>query len=250
MKTVHSTLITTDLALPTRVLMLSEGRAPHLHICKSTEKGRYIALSHRWGSYKPLVTTLSNLDDHMAGISWGETSKTFQYAIIICQRLGVDFIWIDSLCIIQDSTADWETEAAQMSSIYSNAWVTTAADGASDPHEGFLVGNRQKDRNKVCIFSAPGKSGGEVQIFVREERGPRTLPFPHHVVDRFTVSSLEDRGWIFQESFLSPRILHFPADEMTWECLTMAQCECQLGSSNPQSFTISRIGKEKCPWTF
>lgn len=56
----------------------------------------------------------------------------FQDAIIITRQLGLRYLWIDSLCIIQDSLRDWETEAAKMASIYQNSYVTISATDASN----------------------------------------------------------------------------------------------------------------------
>lgn len=98
--------------------------------CQSkAEAVEYIALSHCWGTalgaHIPR-TTRSTLAAREAGIHWDELSKTFQDAIKISQGLGVQFIWIDSLCIIQDDQDDFEIECAQMGMVYSKAYCTIA----------------------------------------------------------------------------------------------------------------------------
>lgn len=93
------------------------------------ENIQYIALSHCWGTAlgaRILRTTKSNLTTREAGIHWDEFSKTFQDTIKIAQGLGVRFIWIDSLCIIQDDQDDFEIECAQMGMVYSKAYCTIA----------------------------------------------------------------------------------------------------------------------------
>ena len=70
-------------------------------------KGRYICLSHCWGSSQIITTTRSTFEDRTKGIAWDDLSKTFQDAICLTRTLGFRYIWIDSLCIIQDDARDW-----------------------------------------------------------------------------------------------------------------------------------------------
>jgi hypothetical protein len=97
-------------------------------------RGHYVALSHCWGTLgkHPLRTTTDNLQEHISGISWSTLPKTFQDALKITRELGIDYIWIDSLCIVQDSEEDWRQESREMGLIYERARVTIAAAGAAD----------------------------------------------------------------------------------------------------------------------
>jgi hypothetical protein len=90
----------------------------------SQDRGPYIALSHCWGLVTPLRTTTTNYGDHARGIKVSSLPKTFRDAVTVAQHFGVEYLWIDSLCIIQDSTQDWERECPQMSNIYSNSVLT------------------------------------------------------------------------------------------------------------------------------
>jgi hypothetical protein len=49
--------------------------------------------------------------------------KTYKDAIALTHALGISFLWIDSLCIIQDDAADWEAESGNMASIYENSYL-------------------------------------------------------------------------------------------------------------------------------
>lgn len=100
----------------------------------------YVALSHCQGHHPFVATTKSTLRARKAGVAWTQLSKTFQDAIILTRDLGVDFVWIDSLCIIQDDAEDWAREASQMASIYRNGYITIAATWAASGQEGFLHG--------------------------------------------------------------------------------------------------------------
>lgn len=84
-----------------------------------------------------------NIDDQYKGVSWTELSNTFRHAIQITRGLGAEYIWIDSLCIIQDDHEDRTLEATQMGHVYSNSFLTISATGARDGSVGcfFLKGS-------------------------------------------------------------------------------------------------------------
>lgn len=85
----------------------------------------YAALSHRWGRPGTTVcTTTANLDNRLEAISEAELSQLFQDAISTTRRLGLQYLWIDSLCILQDSHEDWERESVLMGDVYGNADIT------------------------------------------------------------------------------------------------------------------------------
>jgi hypothetical protein len=121
--------------LPTRVIDVGhEGQYPSLLVSDGQVRS-YIALSHRWGNIIDLFrtrTTKKTLKRHMQRLRMWELPKTFQDAIIVCRKLNVRYLWIDSLCIIQDDLKDWEREAKQMGSIFEKAICTIAAVDALD----------------------------------------------------------------------------------------------------------------------
>src|ERR1700712_4809159 len=85
----------------------------------------YACLSHCWGPSDHVTkTTSANLDEYKCAIPEANLTKSFRDAVDICRRLNIDFLWIDSLCIIQDSESDWREQSAQMASIYQNARLT------------------------------------------------------------------------------------------------------------------------------
>jgi hypothetical protein len=94
----------------------------------------YATLSHCWGQLEIKKLTKENIKDILKGICLSELPKTFQDAVLVTRRLGARFLWIDFLCIIQDSTEDWATESSSMRLIYRiylvNIVTTTAADGS------------------------------------------------------------------------------------------------------------------------
>ena len=131
------------------------------HSCKviqtsTARMGRYATLSYCWGSMLPLTTTTVNLKTHESGISFDELPRTLQDAIMIVRYLGIEYIWIDCLCILQDSKADWEHEAASMAEVYSNSYLTIATARAHHCGEGFL---------------GPREMEAPLRIDVKDEKG-------------------------------------------------------------------------------
>jgi len=90
----------------------------------------YIALSHCWGPNQIITTTKATLQSRKAGIDLSMLSQVFRDAILVARRLHIRYLWIDSLCIIQDDEKDWQTESAKMASIYKDALLTIAAHAA------------------------------------------------------------------------------------------------------------------------
>lgn len=204
-------------------------------------RGKYIALSHCWGGQVSLQLKSHTIDNFKKGILFSHFPKTFQDAITICRALGVDYLWIDSICIIQDSKEDWDIQGAKMDQVYSNCLLTIAADSAGNGRAGFIR-NREREelRAKTRKLTCPGPKGKKVEVFVRPWRDFGTQGgFGRHYTspnDEYLEPSqrlvdqgsyLLRRGWVLQETFLPRRILHFLPDEVAWRCATVSRCECQ-----------------------
>jgi len=140
--------------LPTRVLNVGSINGivePYLMVTEG-RLGKWVALSHCWGTGTPFTTTTANLSERQRSIPFGHFPATFQDAIIICRRLGFEYLWIDSLCILQDSPSDWRTESTQMSHVYSNASVTLIAEASRDSSGGiFASGNAGRLAPHSCL---------------------------------------------------------------------------------------------------
>lgn len=110
-----------------------------LLMLSSAKTNRYACLSHCWGSTRSkYMVYKTNLSTNMVGIPVSELPKTFSDAIDISRALGIQYLWIDSLCIIQDSQADWADHVEIMVSIYENSYITLAAGASSDDDGGFF----------------------------------------------------------------------------------------------------------------
>jgi hypothetical protein len=133
--------------LPTRLLDVGEGLGSKLRLVESVDIPKkpgnfpkFMALSHCWGKSRPfLVLSSSSIEILSDGIELDQLPRTFKDAARVVQMLGRRYLWIDSLCIKQDSSVDWEKEAAQMDSIYRNAHLTLAAASSTDSNGGCYI---------------------------------------------------------------------------------------------------------------
>ncbi|KAL2689153.1 hypothetical protein Neosp_003205 [[Neocosmospora] mangrovei] len=211
--------------MPTRVLHVGTVENPCLRLVETgdTIKGKYVALSHCWGkleSHQRFITSADNLDDRKKEIRLNEMPNSFQDAVIATRALGVAYLWIDSLCIIQGDDADWKAESAKMEEVFSSAYCAIAASSARSSLEGFL-GDRVP---RACATVHP--SQGSV-LYLAEAIDD----FQGHVEQ----SVLNTRGWVLQERALSRRTLHFTSSQVYWECGQGVYCETLAQLRNPQS---------------
>jgi hypothetical protein len=104
---------------------------------------KYVALSHCWGrpSKLPLTTRMANLSQHLQRISFSDLPLTFKDAVKLTLNLGHRYLWIDSLCIVQDDPEDWLREASKVGSVYGNALVTLSALSSVDSTRGCRIAN-------------------------------------------------------------------------------------------------------------
>lgn len=187
-----------------------------------SEGQNYLTLSHRWGSYAVVKLTTGNMKAWEKELPIGILSKTFQDFIQLSRRMGVRYIWIDSLCIIQegDGGADWIREAATMADVYTNAYCNVSADWGTEQNGLFFVRDLE-DFDIPCLNVTIDVDGEKVvESFVTID-GPATGFWNNQV----THSPLNGRGWVLQERLLAPRILHFCPQEVLFECCETAACE-------------------------
>lgn len=227
--------------LPTRVLHIgSEHQQPRL-VESAGRTGRYAALSHCWGKAQPLTTTSGNFSEHLIAIQLDRLPKTFREAVLLARRLDLQYIWIDSLCIIQDSKADWDTESSKMAEVYAGATVTLAATSAKDGREGLFVAKAAW--NKAVSFSVANSQGEQTTVYIRSARDD------HHDISQgslFKSQPLSCRGWVLQERLLSKRILMFTSCELVFDCQTLLWCEC--GQFPFRSEMYSNETKSQAAW--
>ncbi|TVY92656.1 hypothetical protein LAWI1_G001452 [Lachnellula willkommii] len=214
--------------LPSRVIDVgpSNGsQVPHLHVCEQPEEGFWIALSHCWGSIPLLRTTTQTLSKHKQGMPMSSLPPSFRDAVIITRELGIRYLWIDSLCIVQDNLDDWRKESAEMSRIYGMSFLTIIAAGASNSQGGCFVPRVTRfPPVEIHPVDSPGP------FFAREY-----IEIFNRQIDHHSREPIDRRGWCFQESVLPKRTLSYGTKMMTWRC--------QMGSFSEQGNYKSE------PWT-
>jgi hypothetical protein len=194
--------------LPTRVVHIgSATRQPHLHISQIQQSNRYIALSHSWGRIPQVKTLTANIEQFKEAIIFDRLSKTFQDAICVARRLGIEYIWIDSLCIVQDDQNDWLQESERMGSVYANAYVTIAATSAVDGSGGL---DSIRPMSNWIKFPCDGTDEGKGYMWFTDASWTSQTDLDE--------APLNTRGWVFQEKILPRRIIHFASSQVYWEC--------------------------------
>lgn len=151
----------------------------------------------------------SNVCAYEKAIQEQPLPETFRDAISVTRKLGFRYLWIDALCIIQDSNEDWEREASKMASVYKNCPLMLSATDATNSHGGLF-----RDRNDNVLFKISDhvsrRCGFPEGTYAHSPR----LGFESAV----SKSALSQRGWTLQESVLAPVVVHFCYKQIFWEC--------------------------------
>lgn len=210
-------------ALPTRLIEVGTCEKPLLRLVETREEKlenkQYVALSHPWGDttkYTPF-STLQKDPEHNHGIEnfkksipYNELPATFKDAVDCTRQIGVPYIWIDSICIIQGPDGDFADEAKRMEDVFSGAYCVISASRAIDQRTGFLAPRPQSDY--LTLTSDDGK--------------------PFYIcktIDNFNKDVIEGtlnrRGWVLQERALARRTIYFTENQTYFECGNGVRCE-------------------------
>ncbi|KAI0836505.1 HET-domain-containing protein [Hypoxylon sp. FL0890] len=225
--------------LPTRVLDVSrESDTIFLYEPNENDQGPYLALSHCWGGTVPIMTKMKTLESFKAGIAIESFPKTFQDAISVTRQLQCRYLWIDSLCIIQDNVEDWRYEASRMAHVYGNSYLTIAATASVNSYGGLFY--RHDPRDAKHTVERRGENGEGITVFVRPalEHAPYFASSPYGL-ESSNPAPLLERSWCFQEYLLAPRVLSFTQWEMLWVCLSKRSCNCGEYSENTRELVAS-----------
>ncbi|KAF4626392.1 hypothetical protein G7Y89_g11770 [Cudoniella acicularis] len=224
--------------LPTRVVDVGTpdgSRQPRLVVSEG-RLGRYTTLSYRWGRKGQLVTRVDNFEAHCNQIELSSLSETTRDAIKITQRLGFQYLWVDALCIIQDSpdNDDWETQSSKMREIYTNSCITIQAAIPEDCTQRILHQRPVIESINVPFQLADGSPCGVVQLVQPADRGSRPL---------------DQRAWTFQEAELAFRTISFRRDHIVFRCQygLIVDGERGLSSTGEPIFTSHAATNSKLP---
>ncbi|KAH7067363.1 heterokaryon incompatibility protein-domain-containing protein [Paraphoma chrysanthemicola] len=214
---------------PIRVLELHDN---HVRLVKppQSEGLRYICLAHRWlsttsqmegiartnsySSSADCCTLKDNIKRHEVGIEIGDLLPAYRDAVAVARSLGVRYLWIDSLCIVQDDDEDKAAQISAMGAIYSNSYLTIAADCGGDHTESIFS---SRSWHWQAHEESLEKWNGSLQKIYFRER-------PNH--GHLSWSGIFTRAWCFQERLLSRRVVRFQPGEVIFECNEDLRCEC------------------------
>ena len=219
--TKHASCIASAMApiLPKRIIdVLPDNEQTHARIIlpATNTAARFVALSHCWGSQedKPMtkLTSENQTTWQRHGIDVQSLPLNFRDAITATRRLGIRYLWIDALCILQDSTADWVAEAPKMANIFGTATLVLSATSAKHCDDGIL-----QPRLSTCSpLLGPSKNW-----FLTRPK----LTFTTTMESEINAGHLSSRGWAAQERMVAQRVLHYTPAGMIWECNTHLRSE-------------------------
>lgn len=204
---------------PTRLLDLQPNQ-PNVQLrLRTTHKDppetAYMTVSHCWGTVEVLKLSRSNFEYLEAGFKLTELPRSFREAIQITRELGIRYLWIDALCIVQDSPEDWRCEAGLMGKVYENSYCNIAILDAFDSEQGCF-----SHRDPLLVPRITVQTDWNNALNGSYDLYPQDFWESH--VDR---SPLSRRAWVVQERILAPRTLYYGEKQILWECLELDACE-------------------------
>jgi len=201
--------------LPGRVIDVSPGVPgvdARLVVTAEGQRARYICLSYCWGGPQKITTTRASLPFLSGSIPVHETGVTIQDAIETTRNLGIRYLWIDALCIVQDDEESIQADVSNMACIYSNATVVIAAVNTSSSNQGFMYHNRSMDASWHQVLtgyrfpiSLPSGLVANLELNFETRVEPNQEP-------------LHARAWAVQETVLARRRIIFTTYEVFFEC--------------------------------
>jgi hypothetical protein len=150
--------------LPIRLLDVEDSSRDNIRLVstdgrKISAPVNYFALSHCWGDAVNKKLTKQNIGQMMNAIPIESLSQNFRDAIFITRKMGLKYLWIDSLCIVQDDEREWNIQSAVMGLVYSNAACVISATASKDSAGGYFL--PRKLYHDDCLFR---KAGSELLI--------------------------------------------------------------------------------------
>ena len=190
--------------LPTRVIYVGGANDLNVRLYTTNREAKnYLALSYCWGGKQDVRLEEATREQMHRRIQVSTLPKTIQDAITITRKLGEKYLWIDSLCIIQDCKADQLQEIGRMHEIYNAAYLTISASSARGCNEGFL-GSRPLAPEIPFPYECPD--------------GVLSRGFIQDVSHKIKREPIDSRAWTIQESMLSQRLLCYGSEQLSWFC--------------------------------
>lgn len=207
---------------PSRVVDIGDSPGADVLVTSTSELDitSYACLSYVWGGPQaPTCSTSNFLPSQSWMIPYGRIPAAFRDAFTVARSLGIRYVWIDSLCIIQDSPEDLRAELLDLPNIFKYAELTICASSSKNPRDGFLQQRPDHSERQITI-ELPEGSSGTVYMDTYNWHEPK-VPEP-----------LSQRAWAFQERHISPRLLEYGWRTSRWVC------HCQYGYSGRKMLRI------------
>lgn len=243
-------------ALPSRLLQISKDQtggykirlahmSPTISPAQDGVNLKYAALSYCWGDQEFLKSTPENITDHYDNVRFSELPQGFRDTIELCWGIGIFYLWIDSLCIIQGNQFDWDRESAMMKDVYANAFLTIVIASTSSPLEGLSKGAPEQNPEIRVSYHLDDDNGSEITYFIQSKSwtdefddnrvgDAYALRFLHKYRTKSILqSNWSKRGWTFQENYLSTRKLFICAGHNDFSCQTSSHLQGALGIFPP-----------------
>ncbi|KAI0830152.1 heterokaryon incompatibility protein-domain-containing protein [Trametes gibbosa] len=218
---------------PVRLVNCAYPDHPRLVETKLHGYAKYIALSHVWGGTQPYGTCTDNLSYYEKGIDVCILPQTIRDAIYVTHSLGHQYLWVDSLCIVQDSYEEKCREIGRIDQFYRGAFLTIVAGSAHASSEGFLHDRPATSRGVTFPFicpsrphdSSPRSARATGQSVVGTARITPTFIHTEGEIQQFDAAKdpVHRIGWLMQELLLSPRALIFTSETLQFRCHTSTQ---------------------------
>jgi hypothetical protein len=199
-----------NLQQPSRLLDLDPPSSRHDTITLVTPEERppFAALSYCWGADFGFQTTLSTLTHVQSGLKLEEIPQTIRDAVFVTRELGLRYLWVDRLCIVQDNVEEFSVEMTKMGDIYYGARVTISAGNAAASEEGFL--HPRSSHLPIPLelpFRCPTGEMSTVMIIPSQSQ----------------TELINTRAWTLQESLLSQRLIFYGSRQLEWSCRTVSK---------------------------
>ncbi|KAF2100999.1 HET-domain-containing protein, partial [Rhizodiscina lignyota] len=175
----------------------------------------WCALSSVWGGDQPMKATKATMKDLEEGLPASRFPRTIQDAATVALSVGIPYMWIDSLCIIQDDPNDLALQLGDMPNIYHHALVTITASSARSVHKSFLHdrGHSYSTLPPVALrYKSSHGSDGRILFLEPQIQTDQREDFSEPI---------DERGWTYQERLLSPRALIYTRKQLIWSCETL-----------------------------
>lgn len=237
--------------LPTRVIQIGRDATGSLEarvkLSSKNECGDYLALSYRWGGPQHTILTSSTLASFSAkgGLKFSTLPLGLQHALELTSRLGHEYIWIDALCILQDSADDKGHEISKMQDYYSDAVLTIQPSGMQSVADGFLGHLRNASKNSSYFLGNVGLQCPQIFNIPISEEQSLVLTIDPKLYDP-VEESINTRAWVLQERMLCPRVLILPSvGGAIFQCETTEVFQGKIHYEELQF--VAQVGRDRLP---